>query len=1191
MNRYFPHQSISASAGSGKTFQLVNRFVALLAAGVDPSRIVALTFSRKAAGEMLDKVLNRLAEAAADPGQAAKLEEALRDAGYQAGPGPMTPRATAPAEGAGQHSTGASLRTVGGLFPTPSPQPPAPTYGAPTPSPQPPAPYLPLLRRLVTSLHRVRISTLDSFFSSVLTAFSFEFGLGGGFAVLDDHAASLARRRTLRQVLRLSASRQSGMADFLEAFKQATFGQEVKSFAGQLDRFVQESHKFFLDAPDSGLWGNPQRIWSGARPLPLPEEQAVAIADRLLAVLDAQGLTPGQHDRLADFLQRAGRFRPGHPLKPLGDLPGKLLGVLDDLIAGKAEIPVDRKRVRFGADECRLALAVISHLIGCEIESALSRTSGLGRILARYEDTWSRLVRGAGQLTFSDIQFLLGQAERDDSLGFPRLSTSPAHEADEVERGNRLFIDYRLDARFDHWLLDEFQDTSTVQWLALKNLLDEVLQDVTGERSLFYVGDVKQAIYGWRGGDSALFHRILEHYNRDPEDPLIRPDSMAVSWRSSKVVLDAVNAVFEGLDRFEELPQASVERWKRVWKEHKAAGTPPAGFVQHVELDKPEKGEDGADERKIRRVAQLLRKVSPSARGLTCAVLVRGNEVGRALVSSLRADGIEAVWAGDFQILDNPACTALLALLRAAEHPGDTQALEFLRMTPFSRLLPWDGSGLAYEATRCAMEDVHGKGFEHFVRRWAQRMDEAVLLDDFLRSRLEQLASAARLFDATGEKRVLEFVDFVEAYTTSDPAQADAVQVMTIHKSKGLEFDMVVLPDLEGNAGIASAGAIDLLVRKDDSVARTPRWVLRCPPKEITAADPTLLAARTRADEDACFEALCLLYVAMTRARRALYMVTVSPGKSSTAVRPSTLVAAGLGDASARPLEDFPYPGTVRFEAGDEAWWGGGGERDTPTAAVAAPPPRGAAAEPMTDLPPKLRPPPLGEAIRGDLAPAHPLRVRLPRATPSGEEQSSTGATSLFLPTGRKAANLGTEVHALFEEVEWWPPDTPTAAFAPPPPGGAAAEPTTDLPPKLRPPPLGEARRGEPGTRASPEALSHFQAALAFPSIRSALSRPSPRARALRERSFEVVLDGRWVTGTFDRLVVDFDEAGAAVSAEIQDYKTSRIQGPDDLARNLDIYRPQMALYRKAAARLLGLPETRIAGRLLFTGSGDVVEV
>lgn len=80
--------------------------------------------------------------------------------------------------------------------------------------------------------------------------------------------------------------------------------------------------------------------------------------------------------------------------------------------------------------------------------------------------------------------------------------------------GGRLLIDWRLDAKFDHWLLDEFQDTSYTQWTILRNLLDEAVQDAEHRRSLFYVGDVKQAIFAWREGDARLFRQIFEHYNQ-----------------------------------------------------------------------------------------------------------------------------------------------------------------------------------------------------------------------------------------------------------------------------------------------------------------------------------------------------------------------------------------------------------------------------------------------------------------------------------------------------------------------------------------------------------------------------------------------------------------------------------------------------------------------------------------------------
>src|SRR5690606_22248156 len=105
-----------------------------------------------------------------------------------------------------------------------------------------------------------------------------------------------------------------------------------------------------------------------------------------------------------------------------------------------------------------------------------------------YEAVYHDAVRRAGKLTFGDVQRIL-----QPDTGAPRLSGEDAGEG-------RLAIDYRLDGEIDHWLLDEFQDTSFGQWSVLRNLIDEAVQDPTGARSFFYVGDVKQAIFTWREG-------------------------------------------------------------------------------------------------------------------------------------------------------------------------------------------------------------------------------------------------------------------------------------------------------------------------------------------------------------------------------------------------------------------------------------------------------------------------------------------------------------------------------------------------------------------------------------------------------------------------------------------------------------------------------------------------------------------
>ena len=120
---------------------------------------------------------------------------------------------------------------------------------------------------------------------------------------------------------------------------------------------------------------------------------------------------------------------------------------------------------------------------------------------------------------------------------------APVLTGEAVAGNGRLYIDYRLDSEIDHWLLDEFQDTSVGQWSVLRNLVDEAVQDPTGERTFFCVGDVKQAIFTWREGDPRLFQDILDQYNA-AEPGTISEGKLVDSWRSGPALIEMVNAVF-----------------------------------------------------------------------------------------------------------------------------------------------------------------------------------------------------------------------------------------------------------------------------------------------------------------------------------------------------------------------------------------------------------------------------------------------------------------------------------------------------------------------------------------------------------------------------------------------------------------------------------------------------------------------
>src|SRR5690606_38668497 len=237
--------------------------------------------------------------------------------------------------------------------------------------------------------------------------------------------------------------------------------------------------------------------------------------------------------------------------------------------------------------------------------------------------------------------------------------------------------------------------------------------------------------------------------------------------------------------------------------------------------------------------------------------------------------------------------TALAALLRAAAHPGDALAQGHVAMSPLHALLQQDGDAYPETVTRRVLGAVQARGFEAWFEDWAARLEDVLPANDrFSRLRLRQLAQAGQAFDATGSRDIDAFLRFLEAQTVREPEGAGVVRVMTIHKSKGLGFDVVVLPDLQGQklAQRRSGPA----VRK--GADRAIDWVLEYPGELVAAHDPVLRDYLREAVAENCYEQLSLLYVALTRAKHATYAVVEPPGKSVSLNFPRLLTET-LGDA------------------------------------------------------------------------------------------------------------------------------------------------------------------------------------------------------------------------------------------------------------------------------------------------------
>lgn len=387
-----------------------------------------------------------------------------------------------------------------------------------------------------------------------------------------------------------------------------------------------------------------------------------------------------------------------------------------------------------------------------------------------------------------------------------------------------------------------------------------------------------------------------------------------------------------------------------------------------------------------------------------------------------------------------------------------------------------------------------------------RRLEPALAPDDaFSRERGRQLAEAGRLFDDSGGREVAEFVQFVERHTVRDADTAAVVRVMTVHKAKGLGFDLVVLPDLEGTKLASRRRGLAVQRAPDRSV----EWVLDLPPETFHAEDKVLGAHVAAAEADACYEELAVLYVAMTRAKRALYVITEPVGTSQSG-NFTRLLQETLGET---------------WSAGEETWF----EAITPPA-------------PASPADGGLRPVP-GMAL-----------PRRPAHTPSTAQPREVAGERLFSLDDGGAAEFGRAVHALLAQVEW---------------GGQA-----DIA-------QWEAQWGS--GMAETEALRCLRAK-ALAAVWAGPDSARGTREVWRERAFEIVLDGAWITGIFDRVVIQRGPSGQPEQAVVYDFKTDRGVEADPAGSALR-HEAQLALYRRVAAVLTGLPLESVSAEVVFTAS------
>lgn len=1097
------HKAILASAGSGKTFQLAHRYIRILSGKdadgklVTPDRICAMTFTRKAAGEIFDSIANYLRVSASDESNAAITSQRIDM--------PQMKRAD----------------------------------------------YLMTLRRFIDNLHCARIGTLDSFIVGIAKAFPVELGIPMDFQVMDTSGAAAQenRERVLDRILHYTDSGNLGRT-FVESFRQATYGHEEKKLGKAVDTFLTRMRSQYRLCSDGSKWGNDKVIWGDNRPFaqPVRFDSADAVKE-VRAWYDSQDLTQSRPKAVYDFVlsvaEELADYGHTSSANNLMDksLFGQFLGQLNQMKQGDAALEYYNVKYTIPHKIASVLAALIHNMICIEYQRMLNRTAGLFNLLSTYDREYEDITRALGMFSFTDIQYLLA--------GGKAISRKEAPD--------RLYIDYRMDCRLDHWLLDEFQDTSDLQWAVFENLISEIVQAGDAEaRSFFYVGDVKQAIYSWRGGNHELFLDIINKFNENGKVINIQP--MQETYRCSEPVIRAVNKVFTSLPI--EFPRTTVDKWSGVWKEHKTVSeSKDTGYVTILEPELSQDSDVSPEEQRCQLVADLLNEIQPLKRGLKVGVLVRGNDFGKELVNLLSKECPEMnfVHEGESSIGENEVAALLINMVKAAAHPGDEYAWKYIQMTPMSEVLRGKGVNRS-NMSGLLMSEIQEEGYQTFVRNWGDLLAGALAIQgrdigEYGQECLDRIETAAAEFDALGQPDCDSFLRYMDSYTTREQPSSSAVRVMTIHQSKGLEFDIVILAELQTRkeSNMIQTSASDLICAGARS---NPDWILKMPKRILAEMDPVLNAQLEAANAAHSFDSLCGVYVAMTRARSGLYILTSGFKSSPKTMHASVFIKQQLTGEGNSPkakaninLSGRDYK-KLYEDGGGSGWY----EKKWPIRDEAV------VEEDALHLAE-------GYAKTIDkvkvLKHREPSRLRTIMVRP---------ASTLFEARSAEIMHFGSAIHEMFEQVEW-AEDADVDAIV------STWEPTSAY-----------------EVEVTKDAIEQFRNCMKSDAIRSCLSNPTnavqkssqrpqvshQNAEVWLEKSFEIVLDDEFVSGAFDRVVIVRDEQGKPVSAAIFDYKSSMVDesGIDEKVKD---YIPQMHTYRDALSVILALDKKKIMLNLIFT--------
>jgi ATP-dependent helicase/nuclease subunit A len=879
--------TVSASAGTGKTWLLVSRVIRLLLAGARPDAILAITFTRKAAAEMQTRLAARLFEfAASEDTELIRLLEQIQ----------------APTDGS-------MLATARGLY-----------------------------EQLLHSQQKVRVSTFHSFCQDILRRFPLDAGIAPGFELTED--TTQLSREAWDILVREATSNTEG-----------TVAQQLDAMLDHCNGLFNTQDALFDFLEHRSDW------WAYTESQSSPAEFAINQLRTVLTIdPESNPLAQLSDTTLMNEIKEFAQWLAKHPTKSNLAAQATAHTALDliheedfesafnavwEVFFTQTGQPRVRKQNQTQAKKMGDAgqqrfLELHEKLCGVlqEISNQRSRLQLYELCCVWYElgqqllERFQRLKAEQRILDFSDLEWKT----------YNLLTHS----------GNAHWVQYKLDQRIDHLLIDEFQDTNPTQWQLIIPILEELAAGHSErQRSVFLVGDHKQSIYRFRRAAPELFD-AAQHWLQQALAAVDQP--LSTSWRSAPAIMQCVNWVFtdgplsEHIHKFTVHDTHRKNSWGRVeiLPLAKSPGaseqlqTETTGLRNPLLQPRPET-EDTRHYQEGKLIAAKIKALIEKPTWIESdgqvqplsykdiMILLRHRTHAHAYEKALREARIPYIGAERGTLLNTLEVQDMVALLETLVTPYNNLALAIVLRSPLfscsdQQLIliaslqqgTWLQrlQAIAEQSEQPQLQSAHELPRAHeLLSQWsalAGKLPVHDLLDriynqgnllnryeaaypDHLKQRVR--ANLTRFLELALEVdsgRYPSIGNFLSKLKTlrdqsqnglDEVATLDAqpkVQIMTIHASKGMEAPVVFVADATNTQ--SSPKAYQSIVEWPAGESR-PQRVLLAPPKK--QQDDTVQALLAHNQRGEAKEEANLLYVALTRAKQCLFVAGSEPSRGN----------------------------------------------------------------------------------------------------------------------------------------------------------------------------------------------------------------------------------------------------------------------------------------------------------------------